>query len=91
VLLLWSNILQAPHAKLLHAYNEGIHRMVVSYNGAYVASSTSSQVLVHELPSGRQVLQLQHANLAKSGVEPTTVAASCDEGNASSGKHSFWR
>jgi hypothetical protein len=73
--------------------------MVVSYSGKYVASSTSRQVLVHELPSGWQVLQLQHANLAKPGAEPTTVAASCNDGDSPSlmeravpsGKHSFWK
>jgi hypothetical protein len=89
LLLLWSNILQTPQARILHTYSEGIHRMVVSHNGVYVASSTSRQVLVHELRSGRQVLQ--HANLAKAGVEPVTVAASSDEAGAPVGKHSFWR
>jgi hypothetical protein len=90
LLLLWSNILQTPHARILHAYSEGIHRMVVSYNGMYVASSATQQVLVHELRSGRQVLQLQHANWAESGEQPTTVAAG-DEAAARLCDHSFWR
>jgi hypothetical protein len=42
----------------LHAYDDSVHRTAVSYNGMYVASSTSRQVLVHELHSGRPVLQL---------------------------------
>jgi hypothetical protein len=46
----------------MHACEDSIHRTAISYNGMYAASSTSRQVLVHELPSGRLVLQLQHAN-----------------------------
>jgi WD40 repeat protein len=66
-LLLWVDILgqDSPCVSLLHAYDDSIHHTAVSYNGMYVASSTSRQVLVHELRSDRQMLQLQHANLTK--------------------------